>query len=439
MSDRKANIDLVFRNGLKEYEVLPSAEVWNNIKPVIRRKSLPFIVLRAAAMITVVISLSFIAYRLSVQISSSPEFNTIAQNPESESSAVNTRNELSSGSAVTPGVQPAIAEASGQEMQSEIYITPDANQDIIRSIIYQPEADGIFVNERVAVRPDFLLISRTRVNNVSFDDNETLELPSIPVKGEKERWTVAALVSPTYYTNFYSGNNQVASQLKSEEQALFSYSGGVAFSYKVSGRFSVQSGLYYSSFGQQLSGITTFGGFKKYDYTKGDHNFEVLTSSGVVYTNNADVYLLDNLSDSRIATMHTNDVFDPAKAQLQYVDNSLKQNFSYLEVPVIMRYKFIDKSIDFNIIGGLSSNLLVDNSVYASMEGSKYQVGKTEGLNMITFSSSLGLGMEYSFTNNLSLNLEPTFRYFLNPLGQMSGLRIHPYTFGIFSGISFRF
>ncbi len=139
----------------------------------------------------------------------------------------------------------------------------------------------------------------------------------------------------------------------------------MAFSYKINKRFSIQSGLYYSSFGQELSGITSFGGFKKYDYTKGDHNFEVLTSSGIVYTNNADVFLLDNLSDSRISTRYTNDVFDPAKANLQYIDNSLRQNFSYLELPVILRYKIVDKTIDFNIIGGLSSNLLVNNSVYA--------------------------------------------------------------------------
>jgi len=74
--------------------------------------------------------------------------------------------------------------------------------------------------------------------------------------------------------------------------------------------------------------------------------------------------------------MYTNDVFDPAKANLQYMDNSLRQNFSYLELPVIMRYKLIDKTIDFNVIGGLSSNVLVNNAVYTSMDGSRQQVGK---------------------------------------------------------------
>jgi hypothetical protein len=49
------------------------------------------------------------------------------------------------------------------------------------------------------------------------------------------------------------------------------------------------------------------------------------------------------------------------------------------------------------------------------------------------------MGMEYNFTKNLSLNLEPTFRYYINPYSEISGIKIHPYTFGIFSGLSYKF
>ena len=33
MDEKGANIDLVFRNGLKDFEVLPPPEVWDNIHP----------------------------------------------------------------------------------------------------------------------------------------------------------------------------------------------------------------------------------------------------------------------------------------------------------------------------------------------------------------------------------------------------------------------
>jgi hypothetical protein len=224
------------------------------------------------------------------------------------------------------------------------------------------------------------------------------------------------------------------------EENLISYSGGVAFSYKINKRFSIQSGLYYSSVGQMVDGINSFGGFQKYGNTaKGDPNFKVLTTNGTVRTNNADVFLLSNGPVERITTNYTNDVFDPIKANLLYLNNTLRQNFSYLELPIVLRYKFVDRMIDLNLIGGLSYNMLVNNSVYTMVDGVKYPIGETEGLNLLTVSSSLGMGMEYSFSDKLSLNLEPTFRYYLNPFNEIAGSKNHPYSFGIFSGVSYKF
>ena len=60
MNEKGANIDLLFRNGLKDYEVLPPPGVWDNIHPVIKIKTGPIILLRVAAAITVLLTLSFL-------------------------------------------------------------------------------------------------------------------------------------------------------------------------------------------------------------------------------------------------------------------------------------------------------------------------------------------------------------------------------------------
>ena len=88
MDERKANIDLVFRNGLKDFEVLPPPEVWNNIRPVVRKKQRPLIILRTAAAVAVILSLSFLAYQFSRQISGSIENNTLTLNEESGSQVI---------------------------------------------------------------------------------------------------------------------------------------------------------------------------------------------------------------------------------------------------------------------------------------------------------------------------------------------------------------
>jgi hypothetical protein len=64
MDDRGANIDLLFRNGLKDYEVLPPPEVWNNIQPAVKGTG-PFIFLRAAALVAAVTTISVVAWMMS--------------------------------------------------------------------------------------------------------------------------------------------------------------------------------------------------------------------------------------------------------------------------------------------------------------------------------------------------------------------------------------
>jgi hypothetical protein len=440
MDERGANIDILFRNGLKDYEVLPPPEAWNNIRPAVRKRQQPIIIFRAAAMIAVLISLSFLAYRWSMEISSGLANNSIIFNPESDAPVPG-----------NPG--PSVLQSEpGNPLQASLFsdsgpVALYGNDTSTGSAaispgddINQPTTEVLAVRYNTGKREsDLMTLSSPPTNSPVIEEYPIQYFTEDPVKVLTNRWTIAALVSPTYYASFSSDNNAMAENLRSGEQPLFSYAGGVSLSYKVNKRLSVQSGLYYSSFGHQLAGITSFGGFQQYVYSKSDHNFEVLTTSGTIYTSNNDIYLNDNISSDRIISRYNNDIFDPAKANLQYLNNSLRQNFSYLEFPVLLKYKVVDKAIDFNLIGGLSSNLLVNNAVYATSNSGKYQVGKTEGLNIITFSSSLGMGMEYSFTSNLSLNLEPTFRYYLKPFSEMSGMKIHPYSFGIFSGLSYKF
>lgn len=440
MDEKEANIDILFRNRLKGYEVLPPADVWDKIHPVIKRQQQPFIILRAAAMVAVVISLSFLAYRWSKDISSGIYAEGTALNPESEAPVQKVFNKSKIEVDPAESKKILISDASMLVMNYSDDVNQTSDPTENNETVNQPSENRLSVNDLISdVKSGIIRVNNYQDNQIYAEEKSVQYFPEELAENPKNRWTIAALVTPTYYTGYNSGNNRAAGILISEEQPLFSYTGGVALSYRINERFSVRSGLYYSSFGNELTGISSFGGFQKYDNTKGDHNFRVLSANGTVYTNNSDVFLLDNLSSDRITTRYTDDVFDPSKANLKYLDNSLRQNFGYLELPVILKYKIVDKTIDVNIIGGLSSNILVNNSVYTSLNNKRYLVGKTEGLNMIVFSSSLGMGMEYNLSNNFSLNLEPTFRYYLNPFNAAIESDIHPYSFGIFSGLSYKF
>lgn len=441
MNEKEANIDLLFRNGLKDFEVLPPPAICNNILAAVKVKSRPYILLKIAAAITVLVALSFFTYRWSRQVSFEPStpvisFDVPVSPPVLYNPAANEEdlqkgkiNNVENSSDVLKIIDNQAAIQQPIETSDSPYQIMNFKRSRSLTLASNEITDGLFVTSP----------SQYGENTAKIKYQDLPYLPENIITKPEKRWSIAAMASPTYYSSFNSGNDEIAKQLSAAEQPLVSYSGGVAFSYKISKRFSIQSGLYYSSLGQRVDGISSFSGFQQYVYTKGGSNFAVLTTNGTVYTSNPDVYLSAN-GTNRVLTAYNNDEFDPKKASLQPVNNSLDQNFSYLELPVILRYKILDKTIGINLIGGLSYNLLVNNSVYTTtIDGTRYSIGKTEGLNPLALSSSLGMGMEYNLSGKLSLNLEPTFRYYLNPFSVTTGSFIHPYSFGIFSGVSYKF
>jgi hypothetical protein len=441
MDKSGTHIDLVFRNGLKDFEVLPPTSVWEGIQPVIAKKQRPFIFFRAAAAAAaVIISSVFFLYQYTRQLSENSESRILAFNVAS--SPVLYQNSVPGNGAFSeknegyPNEQAPILTSGREEGTKDEMV----DNIVVPLFKFFPVNNNLNISRLESGKRSFSPIPETpEKSSFSIEQTNVISLADYGTVKPPERWSIAAMASPTYYSGFNSGSTDASSQLSSSEQSVVSYSGGVALTYKINKRFSVQSGLYYSSLGQQVDGINSFAGFQGYVYSKGDHNFEVLTTNGTIFINNRDVFLTSGGQDNRVITAYNNDVFDPKKASLDYIGNSIQQNFSYLEVPVVLRYKLIDRTIDINMTGGLSYNMLVGNSAYTVVDGTKYTFGETKGLNSFMVSSSFGMGMEYSFSARLSLNLEPTFRYFLNPFTGASSSSVHPYSFGVFSGLSYKF
>ncbi|MBK7712246.1 MAG: hypothetical protein IPJ37_15740 [Bacteroidales bacterium] len=83
MDERRANIDLAFRNGLKDYEVLPPPDAWMNIDSRIARKDKPAYFLRAAAFLAIAMTMSVLAYRWIGKTSSMLDNSVMALSEES--------------------------------------------------------------------------------------------------------------------------------------------------------------------------------------------------------------------------------------------------------------------------------------------------------------------------------------------------------------------
>jgi hypothetical protein len=435
MSDRSQYVDVLFRNGLKEFEVLPPPEVWENIKPVIRKREKSLNILRLAAMIAILISLSAASIWFTQQISQNFYGPAISLNQEvmPEGSYVPFRH-----NEITQAIQSPVLD---KQLTEPVQINENVTSKPVDLRSFSAEVFTAGLRESNLQRfTGFGIPPKSGVRNSNSAEIGKLIVPASNKVSENKvnRWTISAMASPDYYSSIKSGNNEAASELAGSEKPVVSYSGGMGVSYKVNRRMSIQSGVVYSSIGQKVTGISSFSGFSDYYDAKGTSQFSVQTSNGLIVSNNNNIFLRDEIS-GRVLSSYTADSFDPAKANLTYLNSSITQNFNYLEIPVLLKYKAIDRKIDVNFVGGLSYNMLVGNSAFAKVGGEKYSIGKTEGLNPANFSSSLGLGFEYNFSGKISLNIEPTFRYYITPLGDLVGSSIHPYSFGVLSGFSYKF
>ena len=139
-----------------------------------------------------------------------------------------------------------------------------------------------------------------------------------------------------------------------------------------------------------------------------------------------------------------NDVrkINPPKDTLESADiGNVKiiQNFDLFEIPVMVKYKVLNKRFGINLSGGLSPAYLVKNNTYLEVESNKYDIGSSENLNPMIINTTFALGFDYGITKKLSINFEPTFKYSLNPINKNSEFDYHPYYFSWYTGIKYNF
>ncbi len=265
---------------------------------------------------------------------------------------------------------------------------------------------------------------------------------------EQNRWILGSEVAPLYsYRTITSDylNDNIMKSINQSEEGLFAYAGGIRVAYAAGKRFSVQSGIYYSRYGQEKNNVEAYTS----NLTDSNDEFadisylSINNSTGSIQTGNAKQAGYDRVvsnTTGSLAELNYNSGINasniiPADAG----DISVTQFFDYLELPVTVKYKIVDRKMDFSVMGGMVTNFLVNDGVILNQNGDSHMLGTTAGINKINYLGSVGLGLEYPVVRNVAFSLEPRFRYYLNPIDQSSQISVHPYSFGVFAGISYVF
>jgi hypothetical protein len=106
-----------------------------------------------------------------------------------------------------------------------------------------------------------------------------------------------------------------------------------------------------------------------------------------------------------------------------------------MEIPLLLRYKLIDRNLGLHFVSGVSSYILINNKVTIKSPEQSDITGKTSNIKTSNISGSIGLGLNYTISKSLRFNMEPLFKIFLNSVNASNSMSVYPYTFGIYSGV----
>ncbi len=219
-------------------------------------------------------------------------------------------------------------------------------------------------------------------------------------------------------------------------------SGGFTVQYQATNKLSLQSGVNYNTISQNSDGVPIAFAGHNWISSRNDYTYqEGAYTSNKASSNNANINT--SLGVANLTLPAGTDVLNTKRFETSYTEWAqnyrFSQNTGYIEIPFIARYQLLGKSLGLHLLGGINTNILVSNRAILINQQEILAKGKVEDLNALSFSTSMGLGINYTLLEKLQFSLEPTLKMMLNDLNKNSNIEAKPYTIGIYTGINYRF
>ncbi len=418
MIERK-NIDRVFQENFKDLEIEPGNKVWENIEVSLNENHYKKTIslwqrLSGVAMILVLFLTGGIWYT----------------NSNAERSSVNRITNIDNNNFNNDNVIPINKPI--EKTQERV-----AQTDITKNRVTGKKTTPVFVknpnNDVIITTTDISSVYKNVENKYIIDKNDFIdalrseqsiitqiesgkEIIKKSVEGKK--WSVGPTVSPIYYNSLQKGSpvNDNLANSKTIADDAFSY--GVKINYQLTKKINLQSGVNKVEMAYNTKGVNAF--------ISSDKNAVTNTN-----TNKPGVILTPSVNNS-------GDLLNGNRVSKSGAKGDINQSLEYFELPLEMKYNLYDNKLGFNLVGGVSTYFLTNNSVYFVSQDQITDLGGASNLNTINFSGNVGFDLDYKISNSWYFNVTPMFKYQFNTYSNNSG-NFRPYYLGVYSGLNFKF
>ena len=402
MSDSK-NIDRLFQENLKDFEVFPPNEAWDSIEnrliPRSKKRALPFWlkISSIAALFILFFSVGTI-YFLPKSNFSKNLFHKQTTNKE-----ISTQKD--SDTKIT-------VEEKLKEMQKVVTALSKELAEIEQNTNFAAKAEEKITEKTASTQKS--------ENNFLFKDTKNLPFSKFADKeiSKKEitesKFSVATIFAPIYFNSFGDGSGVDAQFKDNSSTGNTSYSYGVKVAYQLTNKFSLQSGVNLINLGLTTNNIYVTPGVAIVGFSNLSAN-PFMARSGEISTLKENTLNADDASGG-----------------------SLNQVFGYVEIPVEVKYSVTDGKFGINLVGGFSTLLLNRDEVFVETNSFSQSLGSSNNLRSVNFSGNIGLDVDYSIYKNLFINVSPMFKVQTSTFSKNSG-SIQPYYLGVYTGLNYKF
>ncbi len=232
---------------------------------------------------------------------------------------------------------------------------------------------------------------------------------------KKKSWSVSPTVA-ILNSNSFSESSPIDASLSNSTKGNTSYSYGVQVAYQLNKKWTLQSGIHLQEMGYSNTNVAV--------------NPVKSSSSNVVFSS-GESYSLNDTSQTDFST-------SSVSISSGSLDGELNQKYGYVEVPVQIKYNFLEgKKLKTELVVGFSSLFLNKNDVTLNTTNFSTS-GEANNLNSINFSGNLGVDLNYKFSKKWSLNINPMLKTQLNTFKNDSN-GFQPYFIGIYTGLNYQF
>ena len=298
------------------------------------------------------------------------------------------------------------------------------NKEIINTEVVVPTASSTVIASEEKISPEEA--EKQSIYDAIQEQKqlESKEAVANNTNPQENLWEIAPNIAPVYYNTLSQGSSIDASFADNSQSGDVNISYGIGVRYALSGRLKIRSGisnvaLSYSTAGIELGDGPVSLALKNIDYA----------SEGIVV-------IAQDLGT--FSSQNQDGTFGDITPKSTNGEAFINQNISYYEVPLELSYTLFDSAFGLDVIGGVSTLLLGNNEVSVTAGSYNEVLGSANNLSSLSFATNIGLGLHYKMSSKFRLNIEPMFKYQLNPYTD-SSVSFKPYYLGVYTGLSFKF